>query len=137
MSFDFPDTMPSKEVQYATYIPARQPAFKVHNTQGLANSAVGQRNWNEPWAKYELQGGDWVKVDEYQPPTNCSMCGNQFNRWDNGKIIYHTSVAKVAKYKKRPICSNCYNTQRAQQRREEEEQRDLAELRRLSTKYGK
>lgn len=138
MSFEFPDTLPSTESQYATYIPWRTPEFKVHRTEGLAHSALGQRSYDEPYAKYELKGGVWHKVFEYQPADVCGFCkgslrvGTPSGGW---RYSRNESLSKAPKWTKKPICRNCYNIQNEQRKREMQEQRERAELARLSKKY--
>lgn len=137
--FDFPDTMPSKESRYATYIPARHPAFKVHSNEGLAHSAMGQRNLNEPYAKYEFENGQWVKVFEYQPPgadDPCSYCGEPYGRDQWGRIDLNESMADTPKWKRKAICGKCSKYQREQARREQQEERDRRELARLQKIYN-
>jgi len=135
--FEFPETLPSKESQFATYIPARQPAFKVHSNEGLAHSALGQRGTDEAYAKYELKNGEWTLVYEHQPKDNCDQCKQPFtlDRWKR--------VSRNKPYNEKgpawlqdTICDGCYNRQRADWNREQQEKRDRAELARLNAKYN-
>jgi hypothetical protein len=133
---EFPDTIPSKESMWATYIPARSPEFKVHKTLGLARSAMGQRSYDESYALYEMQGGQWVKTFEYHPAEMCGICGWRFNNGtDRWARVRYESMSKASKWTKGPICAKCYGIQRDQIRREAEERRELAELKRLQNKY--
>ena len=139
MTFEFPDTLPSKESMFATYIPARTPEFKVHRTEGLAHSALGQRNYNESYAKYEMKEGQWVKVFEHHPADACGLCGGTFQvTHPSGRtgVFRYESYAKVPKWQKEPICHNCYTTQREKQRRIDEEKRERAQYERLNQIYG-
>jgi hypothetical protein len=138
---EFPDTMPASVNMWATYIPNRSPEFKVHKNEGLANSAMGQRDLNESYAKYALRGGEWVKVYEYQPKHFCDWCSK--NLHENEKDArgryrttrYRPPHSKKPKWQQPVICAGCYNTAVAQKRREEQEARERAELKRLQDKY--
>ena len=136
MTNDFPQTIPSKEAQYATYIPARNPVFKVHSNEGLAHSALGQRSLDEKFAKYVMQGGVWVLVWSYVPGKDCETCGRPFDndRW--GRIRRYRPYKGTGPVWKQPVvCATCYSTERDKVLQEQQEQRDRAELARLSAKY--
>ncbi len=138
---EFPETLPSNESMFATFIPARTPEFKVHRTEGLAHSALGQRSYDESYAKYEMKDGQWVKVFEYVPQTEgCGICGGSFrvSTYSGGyRHVRCESLSKAPRWKKKPICQNCRNTQRAQERRMQEEARDRAEYERLKKQFDK
>lgn len=68
----FPDQLSFVKEPYATVIPYRSPAFKVHKTEGLANAALSHHNKG---AKYKQEAGVWVKVWEFYTPTECEHCG--------------------------------------------------------------
>lgn len=59
---------------YATYCPARTPAFKLHRQKGHGTSALMQHGGG---ALYHKQHGTWqelVRVRDQQP-TRCDACG--------------------------------------------------------------
>ena len=72
--YEYPDVLTFQTEPFATVIPSRSPAFKVHRTEGLANSALAH---HRNGAKYELINGTWTKKWEFNTnPTNCDNCGN-------------------------------------------------------------
>lgn len=133
----FPDVIPQKEAHiWATMIPGRSPDFKVHKSEALANSAMGQRGFHAEYAKYKLESGGWTKVFEYHPPTIC-RCGNRYKDHSGSyyRHFYEDPSSTEAKYKQKPICRVCYETQQAELNRHRQEQRERAELARLAAKY--
>lgn len=86
----FPDTIPASTSQWATMIPARNPEFKVHSKESLANSAMSQRGLRESFAKYELVGDKWILRWKYEPRDACDRCGVlykniQGTNWDRSR----------------------------------------------------
>lgn len=106
----FPDTIPANDAQFATFVPFRKPEFKVHRTEGLAHSAMAQRGYGEAYAMYQLIQGFWVKVYEYQPPTDCGDCGNPIGDTKWGFPDYCKPVLRK-KWNSPPICRTCYYKQ--------------------------
>jgi len=67
----FPDTLNFQKEPFATVIPPRSTTFKVHKTEGLANSAL---SYHGEGAKYKQENGVWVKVWEFKVAENCETC---------------------------------------------------------------
>ena len=136
----FPDTIPAAEANvWATMIPARTPEFKVHKTEALANSAMGNRGISERYAKYELVGGVWIKRFEYVPPEVCDSCGGPFvgtrSAYDKGRHR-KTHFYKGPQYLAPVICNKCYEADRVEHRRIWQEKHEREELARLQVKYN-
>ncbi len=134
--YDFPDTLPSEEIGWATFVPERKPQFKVHNTKGLAHSALGQRNYYESYALYELVGGIWHRRFEYVPGSDCNYCGNEFSKDQWGGYVRIRPLSDGPGWNKKPICNKCYTVQREQRNREIREAQERAELARLQAIYN-
>ena len=100
----FPPAMACDTV--ATMIPHRSPTFKVHSRPGLAHNALGQRGFNSPFAKYELENGVWVRTYAYVPPTHCKNCGE---RYSTGYYRYETDPREVdlPRWQRTPVCKDC------------------------------
>lgn len=135
----FPDrVVPVDAHIWATMIPARTPEFKVHKTEALANSAMGNRNIHESYAKYELVNGIWEKRYEYVPPAVCDSCGGPFI----GTRSYDRGMNRKAHFYKGPqylapvICSKCYEADRAEHNRIWQEKRERETLAKLQAKYN-
>lgn len=71
--YTYPDVLNFDREPFATVIPSRSVStFKVHKTEGLANSALSH---HKQGAKYKQENGVWVKVWEHNSnPTNCESC---------------------------------------------------------------
>lgn len=73
----YPDTLSFNKEPFATVIPYRSPSFKVHRTEGLANSALSH---HREGAKYELKAGVWTKIWEFKVPDDCESCGSPLDK---------------------------------------------------------
>lgn len=129
----FPDSIPAETAQFATVIPYRTPEFKVHKSEGLANSALANRNQG---AKYKLENGAWVKVWEYKEPTHCDNCEQQEPpdagyRWFSTPRDYRGPAIEAPNW-----CPPCIQEAADARRRIEQERKDRAELARLQEKYN-
>jgi len=69
--YTYPDTIDAQVEPFATVVPSRSPSFKVHRSEGVANSALSH---HKQGAKYELVDGVWTKRWEFYEPTNCENC---------------------------------------------------------------
>lgn len=74
----FPPTIPAAVQSVASFIPGRNPEFKVHKSAGLAHSALGQRGFYDARAKYVLRDGEWQRDWAYVPPKNCRRCDRRY-----------------------------------------------------------
>lgn len=84
--YSFPDQLSFNKEPFATVIPTRAAGtFKVHKTEGLANSALSHHHEG---AKYKQMHGVWVKVWEFYDPTNCESCGNFLDEERDGYKDY-------------------------------------------------
>lgn len=114
----FPDVLAFDKEPFATVIPYRSPSFKVHKTEGLANSALSH---HKQGAKYELVNGVWTKRWEFKEPDNCEVCGVGLSDRDRTKTHYayqkgtrlrspiHKGSAIFAPY----LCLECYKGETA------------------------
>lgn len=101
----FPPTMACDTV--ATYIPHRSPSFKVHSKPGLAHNALGQRGFNSPFAKYELENGVWIRTYAYIPPTHCKRCGESFKGKGYSCYYHDPREDDLPRWKRTPVCKDC------------------------------
>lgn len=67
----FPEKLDFQKEPFATVIPSRSVSFKVHKSEGLANSALSH---HREGAKYKQVDGEWIKVWSFYEPTNCEKC---------------------------------------------------------------
>lgn len=136
---NFPDTIPSAEAHvWATMIPDRSPEFKVHKSEGLANSAMGNRGINESYAKYELVDGVWHKRYEYIPPDVCDRCNGPFvgtRPYDTGRNRQRYLYKGVG-YLAPVICNTCYRADYDEYMREAREKQERRTLAQLQAKYN-
>lgn len=108
---EFPDTIPAEISSWATKIPRRNPEFKVHAKESLANLALGQRDLYESFAKYELVNGEWVLRFKYEPREDCDRCHRLYS--EIGKRTWRMrSRPTYAKpqYSSIVVCVECATT---------------------------
>jgi len=123
---------------WATHVPNRSPAFKVHSSEGLANSAVGYHFPGVTVTKYKLTDGEWAVHTVFEVPPVCDRCSKEFttDRWGRKQVDRPYKRSGNAKYSDPCICRPCYDKEYAAIRAEwleKEERRRLAEL---QAKYG-
>lgn len=106
----FPDTIPADSSNWATKIPGRNPEFKVHTKESLANSAMSQRNLYESFAKYELVGGEWVLRYKYEPRPDCDRCHRPYAEMQNRWRARNRPVHARPQWSSIVVCSECVNT---------------------------
>lgn len=116
----FPDVISQRQQGvWATKIPYRNPEWKIHESEGKANSALSQRGMYESFAKYQLIGNDWHKVFAYVPSDTC-RCDQKYTDVFQ-KHFSHRSSYTLGKFMlddKRlykgdlPLCYECYETER-------------------------
>lgn len=112
----FPDTLTFDKEPFATVIPYRTPSFKVHRTQGLANSALTH---HKQGAKYELIDGVWHKCWEFKDPEDCDSCGigldpsrDRFrNYYGNQTGWLRSPLHKGSAIDQPYLCLNCYEAE--------------------------
>lgn len=66
--------------EWATYIPDRTPAFKIHKQRSHARNAVGNRES----ILYQYINDQWVEILRNEPskgPRNCDKCGIAVAKW--------------------------------------------------------
>lgn len=117
--YTFPDKLDFQKEPFATVIPARNTAFKVHKTEGLANSALA---YHKQGAKYKQENGAWVKVWEFYDPEACEKCTlpldptrdqkpiahyyREYNKW------YRSPLHKGAEIFSPFLCKTCYDEEK-------------------------
>ena len=130
----FPDEIPSEQSQWATFIPKRNPEFKVHSNLGLAHSAMGQRSLDECYALYQLVDGKWTLHFVYEPPEHCNRCRKAFEpqeRWQRYSNRHYQDKGKRPWQGGNVICSQCRARDvqaRLDEYNEAQERKRLAEL---------
>lgn len=122
--FDFPESLPSQETGWATYIPGRSPAFKMHTSRGLAHAALSGRSYAESYAEYELVDGEWLRRFTYVPTNNCNYCGDEFTKNQYGAYVRIRPLSDGPQWDKLPICRDCYQIQKEQRDGEVRQQYD-------------
>lgn len=131
---EFPDVIERPQTHvWATLVPMRSPEFKVHQSEGFANSALGQRGLYESYAKYELVNGSWVKRFEYHPPTHCSQCGNAFA--NKVEITRKTRFYSGLRWNAPLICRECSQEDNREHYRILKEKSERETLAKLKAKY--
>ncbi len=135
----FPDELPAEQSQWATYIPGRNPEFKVHSNLGLARSAMGQRSLDERYALYNLVEGTWVKTFEYGPRPNCDRCGQSYvtasnNRWRGSQRNWEDTGSRPWEGGN-VICASCKNADDSLRQLKYQIKQERAEFERLKAKY--
>lgn len=130
----FPLLIESTVQSVATFIPSRQPVFKVHTTAGLAHSALGNKGFTDAKAKYELGDKGWTRVWAYVPPENCRRCNRKFddvlaeqrrqnpnaNYWRFSR--YHDDPTYTGpRWCAEPVCKICVEQIRQEQAEAEQE----------------
>ena len=105
----FPDTLPAEISNWATKVPGRNPEFKVHAKESLANSALGQRGLHESFAKYELTNGEWVLRFKYEPREDCDRCHRRYSEMSGGYWSKRRARPRYAKpqYTSLVVCNHC------------------------------
>lgn len=112
--YTFPERLNFDKEPFATVIPGRASGtFKVHKTEGLANSALSHHGEG---AKYKQENGVWVKVWEFYEPEDCESCGTLLNsERDKKRNVYGST-----KWYRSPLhrgshifapflCKNCHD----------------------------
>lgn len=135
---NFPDTIPHAEAHvWATLIPGRTPEFKVHRTEGLANSAMSQRGVYASFAKYELVDGEWKRRFLYVPRSACDRCKAPYAIHETGysRMRNIDSTFDGPNYLAPVICNMCNREDEERRYAVLMKKRDLAELERLKAKY--
>lgn len=128
----FPPTIPAADQSVATFIPGRNPEFKVHKSAGLAHSALGQRGFGDRKAKYEFHNGEWKRVWAYVPPANCRRCSRRYDDVVASEQARRTHRGWITKYQhdpsydgpvwcSEPVCIICVREIRAETEKAEEE----------------
>lgn len=116
--FIFPDKLSFVKEPFATVIPWRSPPFKVHKTEGLANSALSHHGQG---AKYKQVDGVWIKVWEFYEPTECENCQNPLSDDDE---VSHYFRNRHDRWHRSPLyrgatlfapflCKECFNKEQA------------------------
>jgi hypothetical protein len=132
---------PAKVRQYiwATYVHGRSPQFKVHSSEGLANSAIGYHYPQSTVVKYKLQDGEWQEFEAYEPPTNCDWCNGTFltrGYVNREHISYHRPrYAPGPEFKKPVICFACHEKEYNEHREKARVEQEPKELERLKSLY--
>lgn len=133
----FPDQLNFQKEPFATVIPYRSTTFKVHKTEGLANSALSHHGCG---AKYKQENGVWVKIWEFYEPEVCENCDAVLTDRDSVNHYYrhgHDKWLRSPLYKGSKIfapflCRACYDRedevvterQKARQWRAEQKRRE-------------
>lgn len=126
---------------WATHVPGRSPVFKVHSSEGLANSAIGYHFPGVTVTKYKLVDGEWAVHQVFEKPESCDWCGGTFIIHQYGRDYTYARRpynprTTHAKFNLPVICESCYQKDYKAQRAEIEKQRELAKLAELKAKYG-
>lgn len=114
----FPDQLSFHKEPFATVIPYRSPAFKVHKSEGLANSALSH---HKEGAKYKQENGVWVKTWEFYEPIECESCHllldetrdrtrNYYGRYGD---YYRSPLHKGSEIFAPFLCLSCYENEDA------------------------
>lgn len=110
ITFD-PNKLNKPDFEWATYIPARNPKFKIHSNRGKALNAF---NYRDNVILYRMVNGTWIeqyRIENFpnrpsMKPKTCDRCDKyEFylsSEWDrfNGKI-------KDDPFKRMYVCSQC------------------------------
>lgn len=130
----FPDTYRANDrPQWATLCFERSPEFKLHNSLGLAHSALANKKPGRDVALYHLEavegGFEWVKTWEYIVPVYCPVCHRLM---DSPRVpLTHHGTVKDAPV----VCYDCYREDYEREKQRENEKRDLAKLAELQRMY--
>lgn len=98
--------------QWATYIPSRSPAWKVHAKKGQAAGAVSNSinssGYGHPAILYEFHNGRWVERGRAEPVEFCAHCGEDAK----AKHDYYTRLSSRKgqyQFEKPFVCRTCYD----------------------------
>lgn len=105
MGFD-PNKVALPEFTWATYIPDRNPNFKVHKNRGHALNAVDYR---KNYILYQRVNDEWIeryRIENLAPEAPCERCTNSASWWSH--TWDRDEKGKIAEPLKRlRICSTC------------------------------
>jgi hypothetical protein len=120
---------------WATYVEDRSPQFKVHSSEGLANSAVGYHYPGTTVVKYKLQDGEWQVYETYETPKTCAWCEQPFVKVMWSRLHFRPREAKGPEYRKPVICADCHKKDYEAWLEKTKVQSELYELQRLKSLY--
>lgn len=95
--------------QWATYIPTRSPAWKIHSKKGQAagavSNSVNSSGYGHAAILYEYVNGKWIERGRAEPTEFCAHCGIE----DTGRT-YRRLDKHPGKYQfEKPfVCQACY-----------------------------
>ena len=132
---DFPEVFEARQApEWATFCPARKPAFKVHTSEALANSSIANHKPQWEIALYHLEVEEgavvWKKVWEYVKPDCCEWCGGPFRY--NPSLPYNDE----GRVKDAPLVCDRWRARKRQELVEKKVRKnDLKQLEELRRRY--
>ena len=103
--------------EYATYLPYRNPQFKIHKTIGHARAALSYKWPVEAGILYVYKNNEWVELERSDILTNCSLCRISFsavikeNRWPITSWNWggRPDIIVSPIYKNKTYCKKCWS----------------------------
>lgn len=144
MKTEFPDVYErANPPEWATFVPDRTPAFKLHTSKQLAHSAIADKKPKREVALYHIESDEagkpvWRKVWEYVYPDNCERCGGSFEweRFGRKRIEYCLPRGADRVIDKPVICRECQSKESDEAKERARKAWEIKELERLQDKYG-